>query len=87
MQYGNPDEDKFFINRGVKPPERIPHLTQEDIEARFESNRQARNCQWVQKGPDVYCTTCTNRHGTLVGINYRLTGTTASGLPMLKKIV
>lgn len=87
MQYANPEEDKFYEVRGVKPPERIPHITEEEIAARFESNRQARSCEWRQQGADVYCINCGNRHGTMVGPNYRLMGTNASGLPILQKIV
>jgi hypothetical protein len=87
MRYSKPDEDKFYEVRGVRPPERVPHLTDEELEARFEANRAKRHCQWHQQGPEVYCTTCTLQHGTFVGTNQLLVGTDARGCPILKAVV
>lgn len=86
MQYGNPDEDRFYEVRGVKPPERIPHLTEEEIERKLEANRSARRCVYRQKGPDVYCITCPYRHGNRVRPDMLLHGTDAQGLPILKRL-
>jgi hypothetical protein len=87
MQYANPDEDKFFLNRGAKPPERTPHLTDDELEDRFEQNRQRRHCTWQQQGPEVFCSSCSNRHGMYVGTTVRLEGIDAQGLPILGSFV
>jgi hypothetical protein len=87
MQYGNPEEDSFYETRGAKPPERIPHLTEEEMEAKFEANRRRRNCEYRQRGIDIFCINCPQRHGKLVSPHLRLTGTNDSGLPIFEKVV
>lgn len=87
MQYANPEEDKFFEVRGAKPPERIPHLTEEDIEAKLEANRRTRVCRWEQHGPELRCTSCPQRHGMFVGTDQLMVGINTSGLPILKQVL
>lgn len=86
MQYALPDDDQFYEVRGVAPPTRMPHMTLDDLEERFEDNRRKRACQWKQKGPEVFCDDCPNRHGIMVGTGMMLQGTDAKGLPMLKRV-
>lgn len=83
MQYSVP-EDKWFEIKGVRPPERIPHMTEEEREQLMEKARTNHHCQWQQRGPEIFCNSGENRHGKRIGTHQRLTGQTVAGLPILK---
>ncbi len=87
MQYGNPEEDKFFEIRGVKPPERIPHLTDDERDNLLKHAYENHHCQWRQRGNIIFCDADNFEHGKKISSNMRLTGQSAQGLPILQPIV
>jgi hypothetical protein len=86
MPYNDPG-DKWFESKGVRPPERVPHMTDEERETRLAANRQSHHCQWHQKGPDIICDSAGYVHGRRIGTKLQLKGQTPEGLPILKAIV
>lgn len=84
IKYFN-NEDKWFRFKGAKPPERVSHGVSEDnIEDIIRQNNQ-HTCQWLQKGPYIFCNQGEHEHGQNIGVHKRLTGT-KDGKPVLVDI-
>ena len=85
MIYENPQEDKWFKYKGVKPPERQSHgISEDDIEGHIRKINQ-HVCEWRQKGPYIFCIVGSAEHGKNIGVHKRLVGTD-KGKPVLKDI-
>jgi hypothetical protein len=61
--YEVPKEDNWFRYVGQKPPERIPHLTDEDREDLMKHNLDGHECQWYQNGAFAVCDQAEFEHG------------------------
>lgn len=86
MDYGNPKEDKWYLFKGVKPPERQSHgVSEDDIEAVISKNGDHKH-DWRQRGNYIFCTQGQFEHGNNIGVHKRLSGTGASGEPLLINI-
>lgn len=82
-KYSNPTEDKFYTSRGVKPPDRTPHLTESDLETLLAKNLEGHVCDWQQNGAEIFCDTGDFEHGRRIGPKVRLAGTDANAQPVL----
>lgn len=77
------DEDKWYLYKGVKPPERQSHgITEDQIETLIKQAGDHKH-QWVQKGNYIICREGPLEHGANVGVFKRLVGTNADGSPKL----
>lgn len=76
--------DAWYDWRGVKPPERTPNMTEDEMMDAFKSNIEGHTCKWRQNGAELQCDIGNSVHGTRIGPNLRLAGTTAEGKPILK---
>jgi hypothetical protein len=84
--YRDDKVDKWFEWKGVKPPERIAHMTEEELEEKLRQNFADHKCHWYQVGPDIECDASPNyTHGKRIGTNLRLDGTDSKGMPVLVK--
>lgn len=84
--YDNAKEDKWYLYKGVKPPERQSHgVTEDEIERVIKETTQHSHV-WKQKGNYIYCREGHAEHGNNIGVFQRLTGTDNNGKPILKKI-
>lgn len=85
--YRDDKVDKWFEWKGVKPPERQPHLTEEELEAKLAENLQDHKCEWIQRGNAIECDQSSQyTHGKVIGVNVRLAGTDENGKPVLVPI-
>jgi hypothetical protein len=85
LVYGNPQEDKWYLFKGVKPPSRQSHgVTEDEIEKVIAKNNEHIH-EWRQKGNYIFCTVGEYEHGKNIGVFQRLTGTN-KGKPVLVKI-
>lgn len=85
IEYGNPTEDKWYLFKGVKPPERQAHgVTEDNIDEVINNNNQ-HICEWRQKGNFIFCTVGEFEHGKNIGVHQRLTAS-ENGKPILAKI-
>lgn len=80
-------EDSFYEWKGVKPPERQPHLTEEEVEERLANNLAGHKCHWIQRGNRIECNSGDYAHGKVIDVSLLLTGTGPEGEPLLQKIV
>lgn len=82
--YGDDKVDKWFAWKGLKPPERQTHMTEEELEGVFAENIKNHKCEWVQKGNALECAQSpTYTHGKVIGVDKRLAGTNGEGEPIL----
>ena len=85
--YGVDAEDKWFAWKGVKPPIRDVHLTEEELEQALADNLKDHKCEWIQKGNAIECDQSPNyTHGKIIGVRERLAGTDDQGKPILVPI-
>jgi hypothetical protein len=75
--------DKWYDWKGVKRPERVGHLTEEDLEEKLRTNLQGHVCEWRQNGAEIFCDVGEYRHGKRIGSQVRLAGTGDGGEPVL----
>ena len=80
-------DDTWYEWKGVKPPERISHLTEEEVEERLSTNLAGHQCRWVQRGNRIECDAGDFVHGKVIDTGLILTGTSEGGAPLLQKIV
>lgn len=86
-KYSNDQEDKWFSWKGIKPPERQPHLTEEELEQALAENIKDHVCDWIQRGNAIECEQSSQyTHGKVIGVNVRLAGTDKDGKPVLVPI-
>jgi len=84
--YDNPKEDKWYLFKGVKPPQRQSHgITEDEIENHIKSLNSHKH-EWRQKGNYIFCREGHGEHGHNIGSFKRLTGTSSDGTPILVKI-
>lgn len=77
----------WYEHHGLKPPEHIPFMTEEEMERKFaEIRANTKHGGWKQQGNFIWCTKCPNQHGDSIPVEYLLKGTDAAGLPILTKI-
>lgn len=81
-EYGNDKEDKFFFWKGMKPPERTPHMTTEERDQMLADNLKDHSCVWKQKGNEIFCEEGNLVHGRRIGTDKRLGGQ-KDGQPLL----
>lgn len=85
--YGDDKVDKWFNWKGVKPPERQPHMTEKELELALEENLKDHTCDWIQRGNAIECDQSPNyTHGKVIGVKERLAGTDEKGAPILVPI-
>lgn len=83
-KYENTKEDAWFLWKGLKPPERVPHLTEQELEETLATNIQDHVCDWVQRGNSIECEASPHyTHGKVIGTKLRLAGTDSKGKPVL----
>jgi hypothetical protein len=82
-RYSNETEDKFYTSKGVKPPERTAHMTEEDLEAMLAKHLEGHKCEWRQNGAEIFCDTGDFEHGRRIGTKVRLAGTDDNAQPVL----
>ncbi len=86
MNYNYRDDkvDKWFEWKGVKPPERLPHMTEQELTEALAQNIKDHICDWYQVGPDIECDASSQyTHGKRIGPNFRLDRTDKNGKPIL----
>ena len=81
--YKNDAEDKWFLWQGQKPPERNPHLTEQELDEALANNLAGHSCDWKQNGAVIYCEEGDFEHGKRIGVNVRLAGTDEKNHPIL----
>lgn len=89
MAKSNQPKEPFdwYKYHGVEPPEHIPHISDEEREAKFaEIRASTKHGNWKQMGNYIWCTNCPNQHGDKIPPEYLLQGTDEKGLPILTKI-
>lgn len=79
--------DEWYLWKGVKPPERISHLTEEEIGQKLAVNLANHKCQWKQQGNELSCDVGEYRHGFRIPTDKILKGTGLKGEPILENIV
>lgn len=80
--------DSWYERHGVKPPEHIPHFSDEDLAKRMDEIRTGtKHGDWRQEGSKITCYRCPYNHSDSIPVDYLLMGTDKNGLPILKKIV
>lgn len=82
-KYSDEKVDKWFAWQGVRPPERQPHMTEDEIAQALKDNLAGHKCEWYQKGNAIECEVGASIHGKIIGTNVRLAGTTETGEPVL----
>lgn len=75
-------DDKFYKWKGVKPPERNPHLTETELREILSDNLTGHVCEWQQEGATIFCEAGDFTHGKHIGPHKRLAGT-QDGKPIL----
>lgn len=79
--------DEWYTWKGVTPPERITHLTEEEVQEKLASNLAKHKCQWKQYGGEIRCDVGEYTHGKRIATNLILKGTGSKGEPLLEPIV
>ena len=79
--------DEWYTWKGVTPPERITHLTEEEISKKLADNLANHKCEWQQQGNEIKCESGGYTHGTRIATDLLLKGTGDKGEPLLEKIV
>lgn len=78
------DNQDWYTRMGAKPPESIPHGTEEDITANLSGTVHG---DWVQMGNTLICRKCPNHHQTEpIPVDRFLAGTDDRGYPILTKL-
>lgn len=76
QQYGDEKVDNWFRHKGVEPPERIPHLTDDERDQLLKDNIAGHKCNkksWTQNGAELTCDTGDGIvHGKRIGPNLRM---------------
>lgn len=75
--------DKWYDWKGVKRPERQPHMTEEELEQALQTNLKGHVHEWYQKGSEIACDIGNSVHGKRIGTSVRLAGTGPDGEPLL----
>jgi hypothetical protein len=72
---------------GVDQPEYIPHLTDQEREAKLDMLRQRKH-KWKQEGREAICISdeCPDTHGFLLPMNKLLVGTDNAGMPIFRDL-
>ena len=78
--------DAWYDWKGVKPPERVPNMTEEEMAEMFANNLKGHKCEWVQNGNAIECQAGTYVHGKRIGTSVRLAGTSPEGEAILVPI-
>lgn len=68
----DPKTDKWFNWKGVQPPRRFPHMTEDEIRNQLKQNLVGHKCEWKQAGNEIYCEAGDFRHGKMIRPNQRL---------------
>lgn len=83
IEYENEAEDKWYKWKGVKPPERTAHATEEEIRDILATRLKDHKCVWKQNGAEIYCDVADFEHGQRIGPNLRIAGVSPNGEPVL----
>ena len=75
--------DQWYNWKGVKPPERQPHMTEDEIDEALANNLKGHKCDWRQNGAEILCDIGMSVHGKHIGPKVRLDGTNENGTPIL----
>lgn len=75
--------DQWYDWKGVKRPERVPNMTEEEMAEAFANNLKEHKCEWRQVGNAIECEAGKYVHGKTIGTAQRLAGTTPEGEPVL----
>lgn len=64
----NPDPkgDQWYRYKGVEPPERFPHLTEDELAKIREEIAANHRCVWKQKGNIIFCEEGEYEHGRVL---------------------
>lgn len=87
VDYQVPKEDNWFKWQGQKPPERIPHLTDEERAEIMEANIARHKCNWYQNGAYAVCDVDEFEHGKKIpnGMLLDKEATDTVGTPQFRK--
>lgn len=86
VDYSNHKEDSWYKWQGQKPPERIPHLTEEERAELMANNLNGHTCDWYQNGAFAICDQGNFEHGMRIkpGLILDKEKTDATGKPSFK---
>lgn len=87
MNYNTDKEDKWYLWQGQKPPEHMPHITEEQREELAEKVANKHVCNWMQRGNYIVCEIDGMKHGKNIGVHQMLDkeATDQAGKPVIKK--
>lgn len=88
MRRENKEPENWFDRHGVDRPSHDPHLTEEELEKRFdEIKANTTHGAWKQMGNRLTCNKCNPPHTSEpIPVDYLLQGTDENGLPILTKL-
>lgn len=81
--------DNWYLYKGAKPPERIPHgVSEDDIDQLLIENLQSQNhqCSWTQSGNRLKCDQGQYEHGKVIPVGKMLNGQKGN-TPILRDVV
>lgn len=72
--YGDEKGDNWFKHKGVTPPERHTHLTEDELHQALEDHISKHSCTWRQEGAEIICDQNSDGivHGKRIGPNLKL---------------
>ncbi len=79
----NEEERDLYRELGLKPPEHLRHLTEDELREKLKIQTEH---NWKQRGNSLYCKCDLGFHTSNIPTSHMLTGTTDSGQPILTKI-
>ena len=79
----NEEERDLFRELGIKPPEHLKHLTEDELR---EKLRIPTTHNWKQQGARLICHCNIGTHTSGIPTSHILTGTDSQGRPILEKI-
>lgn len=86
FDYSNLPEDKFYLWKGAKPPERISHgISEDDIDEKLAKNIAGHQCRWYQRGNELVCDIGDNEHGKRIPTGKMLDGQNGN-IPVLRDV-
>lgn len=87
IDYQVPKEDNWYKWHGQKPPERIPHLTDEERTEIMQANIARHQCVFYQNGAFAVCDIDEFEHGKKIpnGMQLDKDASDKAGKPMFKK--
>lgn len=80
-------DEKLYSRLGLEKPSHSPHITEEELQKKFEELKLNTHHQWHQSGREIYCDCEVGHHASYIPTNKLLIGTDQKGLPIFRDIV